>query len=73
MLGKHGILHTKEAHKSYLMSKSLISRVAGPEKMVQQLFSSGLALSSVWEKARTRDGQREGVGDKEQWTLICKG
>jgi hypothetical protein len=34
--------------------------------MAQQLFSVGLALSSIWEKARARDGQREGVGDKEQ-------
>jgi hypothetical protein len=57
MLGKHCTLHTKEAHKSYLMSKSLISRLAGQEKMVQQLLSAGLALSSIWEKTRARDGQ----------------
>jgi hypothetical protein len=41
--------------------------------MAQQLLSAGLALSSIWEKARARDGQREGVGDKEPWALICKG
>jgi hypothetical protein len=32
MLGKHHTLHTKEAHERYLMSKSLISRLAGPRK-----------------------------------------
>jgi hypothetical protein len=32
MLGKRRTSHTKEAHESYLMSKSLISRVAGQEK-----------------------------------------
>jgi hypothetical protein len=41
--------------------------------MAQQHFSASLALSSIWEKARARDGQREGLGDKEQWALICKG
>jgi hypothetical protein len=30
------ILHTKEAHERYLMSRSLISELAGREKMVQQ-------------------------------------
>jgi hypothetical protein len=42
-------------------------------KMVQQLLSAGLALSSIWEKARARDGQRKVAGDKEQWALFCKG
>jgi hypothetical protein len=32
MLGKRRTSHTKEADESYLMSKSLISRVAGQEK-----------------------------------------
>jgi hypothetical protein len=55
--------------------------------MAKQLLSVGLALNSIWEKARARDGQgmrlaaearpRDGqklvVGDKEQWTLFCKG
>jgi hypothetical protein len=51
MLGKCHTPHTKEAHKSYLMSKSLISRVAGREKMAQQLLLASLVLSSIWEKA----------------------
>jgi hypothetical protein len=34
--------------------------------MVQQLFLVGLALSSIREKARARDGQREVAGDKGQ-------
>jgi hypothetical protein len=41
--------------------------------MVQQLFSAGLALSSTWEKARTRDGQREVAGDKGQWDFVLQG
>jgi hypothetical protein len=41
--------------------------------MVQQLLSVGLALSSIWEKARAKDRQREVVGDKGQWALFCKG
>jgi hypothetical protein len=73
MLGKHHTPHTKEAHKKYLMSKSLISRLAGQEKMVQQLFSVGLALSSIWEKARARDRQREVTGNKEQWGFVLQG
>jgi hypothetical protein len=55
MLGKRCTPHTKEAHESYLMSKSLISRLAGQEKKAQQLLSAGLVLSSIWEKARTKD------------------
>jgi hypothetical protein len=47
------------------MSKSLISRLAGQEKMAQQLFSADLALSSIWEKARARGRQREVAGHKE--------
>jgi hypothetical protein len=58
LLGKHHTPHTKEAHERYLMSKSLINRLAGREKMVQQLLSAGLALSSIWEKARARGRQR---------------
>jgi hypothetical protein len=55
------------------MSKSLISRLAGQEKMAQQLLSAGLALSSIWEKARARDGQREVAGDKGQWGFVLQG
>jgi hypothetical protein len=56
------------------MSKSLISKLAGrEEKMAQQLLSAGLALSSIWEKARARDGQREVVGDKGQWGFVLQG
>jgi hypothetical protein len=73
MLGKCHTPHTKEAHERYLMSKSFISRLVGREKMVQQLLSAGLALSSIWEKARARGGQREVAGDKGQWALFCKG
>jgi hypothetical protein len=72
MLGKRHTSHTKEAHERYLISKSLISRLAGEEKMAQQLLSVGLALSSIWEKARTRDGQREVAGDKGQWGFILQ-
>jgi hypothetical protein len=50
------------------LSKSLISKLAG-----SPLLLAGLALSSIWEKARARDGQREVVGDKGQWALFCKG
>jgi hypothetical protein len=35
--------------------------------MVQQLLSAGFTLSSIWEKARARDRQREVAGDKGQW------
>jgi hypothetical protein len=73
MLEKHHTPHTKEAHERYLIFKSLISRLAGQEKMVQQLLSVSLALSSIWEKARARDGQREMARDKGQWALFCKG
>jgi hypothetical protein len=41
--------------------------------MAQQLFSAGLALRSVWEKARARDGQREVAGDKGQWGFVLQG
>jgi hypothetical protein len=73
MLGKSHTSHTKEAHKSYLMSKSLISRLAGREKMAQQLLLVGLSLSSIWEKARARDGQREVAGNKGQWGFVLQG
>jgi hypothetical protein len=56
LLGKRRTPHIKEAHESYLMSKSLISRLAGGEKMAQRLLSARLILSSIWEKARARDG-----------------
>jgi hypothetical protein len=56
------------------MSKTLISRLAGREKKAQQLFSVGLDLSSIWEKARALGT------DKERWqeirdseVLFCKG
>jgi hypothetical protein len=65
-------LHTKEAHERYLMSKSLISRLAGREKMAQQLLSEGLALSSIWEKATVRDkGRWQEIRDSG--ALFCKG
>jgi hypothetical protein len=73
LLGKCHIPHTKEAHERYLTSKSLISRLAGREKMVQQLLSVGLALRSIWEKARARDRQREVAGDKGQWGFVLQG
>jgi hypothetical protein len=41
--------------------------------MAQQLLLAGLALSSIWEKSRARDEQREVAGDKEQGALFCKG
>jgi hypothetical protein len=73
MLGKCCTLNTKEAQERFLMSKSLISRLAGREKMAQQLLSAGLALSSTWEKARARDIQREVAGDKGQWGFVLQG
>jgi hypothetical protein len=41
--------------------------------MAQQLLSAGLALSSIWEKVRARDGQREVAGDKGQWGFVLQG
>jgi hypothetical protein len=41
--------------------------------MEQQLLLEGLALSSILEKARARDRQREVVVNKEEWALFCKG
>jgi hypothetical protein len=41
--------------------------------MTQQLLSTGLALSSVWEKARASDRQREVAGDKGQWGFVLQG
>jgi hypothetical protein len=41
--------------------------------MVQQLLSAGLALSSIWEKARARDRQREVAVDKGQWGFVLQG
>jgi hypothetical protein len=41
--------------------------------MAQQLFLAGLALSSIWEKARARDRQREVAGDKRQWGFVLQG
>jgi hypothetical protein len=55
------------------MSKSLISRLAGREKMVQQHQQAGLALSSICEKARARDGLKEVAGDKRQWGFVLQG
>jgi hypothetical protein len=41
--------------------------------MVQQLLLVGLALSSIWEKARARDRQREVAGDKGQRGFVLQG
>jgi hypothetical protein len=41
--------------------------------MAWQLFSVVLTLSSIWEKARARDGQREEAGDKGQWGFVLQG
>jgi hypothetical protein len=41
--------------------------------MVQQLLLEGLLLSSLWEKARARDRQREVAGDKGQWGFVLQG
>jgi hypothetical protein len=41
--------------------------------MAQQLLSVGLDLSSIWEKARARDRQREVAGDKGQWGFVLQG
>jgi hypothetical protein len=41
--------------------------------MAQQLLSAGLALSSIWEKARARDRQKEVAGDKRQWGFVLQG
>jgi hypothetical protein len=41
--------------------------------MVQQLFLAGLALSSMLEKARAMDRQREVAGDKGQWGFVLQG
>jgi hypothetical protein len=41
--------------------------------MAQQLFLAILALSSIWEKARARDGQRKVAGDKGQWGFVLEG
>jgi hypothetical protein len=70
------MLHTAHKGGSREVShvQSLISRLAGrEEKMVQQLFSAGLDLSSTWEKARARDRQREAAGDKGQWGFVLQG
>jgi hypothetical protein len=47
--------------------------VAQKKKMAQQLFSGGLALSSIWEKRRAREGQREVAGDKGPWGFVLQG
>jgi hypothetical protein len=41
--------------------------------MAQQLLLAGLALSSMLEKARARDRQREVAGDKGQWGFVLQG
>jgi hypothetical protein len=73
VLGKRRTSHTKEAHHRYLMSRGLISRLAGQEKTSQQLLLVGLDLSSIWEKARARDGQREVAERKGQWGFVLQG
>jgi hypothetical protein len=47
VLGKCRTLHTKEAHESYLMSKSLISRVAGQEKEKKNAAAAFLSGSGL--------------------------
>jgi hypothetical protein len=41
--------------------------------MAQHLLSVGLGLSIIWKIARARDGQREVVGDKEEWGFDLPG
>jgi hypothetical protein len=41
--------------------------------MAQKLLSVDLALSSIWEKARARDRQREVAGGKGQWGFVLQG
>jgi hypothetical protein len=69
-------LHTthKGGSREVAHVQSLISRLAGRElKMVQQLLSGGQALSSIWEKERAREEQREVAGDKGQWGFVLQG
>jgi hypothetical protein len=65
LLGK--MLHTKEAHERYLMSRSLIRKLAGRKKMTQQpsLGGSGL-MYHLWRKLR--EGR-----DKGRWQAIGVG
>jgi hypothetical protein len=65
MLGKRRTSHTKEAHESYLMSKSLISRVAGQEKEKK----NGAEASLGWSGLKQHLGESKNKG----WSLICKG
>jgi hypothetical protein len=44
----------------------------GKEKW-RAAFLGGLALSSIWEKARARDGQREVAEVKGQWGFVLQG
>jgi hypothetical protein len=41
--------------------------------MAQQILLVGLALSSIWEKARARGRQRDMAGDKGQWGFVLQG
>jgi hypothetical protein len=41
--------------------------------MAQQLLLASLALSSIWEKAKAKDGQRKVTGDKGQWGFVLQG
>jgi hypothetical protein len=41
--------------------------------MVQQFLLAGLALSSIWEKVRARDRQREVAEDKGQRGFVLQG
>jgi hypothetical protein len=69
-------LHTthKGGSQEVFHVQSLISRLVGQEeKMVQQLLSVGLALSSICKKARARDRQREVARDKGQWGFVLQG
>jgi hypothetical protein len=71
LLGK--MLHTKEAHERYLMSRSLIRKLAGRKKMTQQpsLGGSGL-MYHLWRKLREgRDkGRWRAIGDGHRFHFV---
>jgi hypothetical protein len=47
LLGKCHIPHTKEAHERFLMSRSLISRLAGKEKEKKNGAAASLGESGL--------------------------
>jgi hypothetical protein len=53
--------------------QSLISSLAGQEKMVQQLLSVGLALSSIWGKQGLRMDKERWQEIRDSGALFCKG